>query len=881
MSERRAGWLAVAALCLLPLVWLWPSVFGARTFVPYDLAEFPPASLSLTEAEHAAVAGGKNHDVTEVPVWFVPELELARDELRAGRAPTWNPHARGGTPLHAHGLIGLCYPPNWVALLAADPAARLGLVAWINLALGGLLAFGLLRELGVPLLAAWFGAALFELSAPMATNAYFWMRLASFVWLPGVLWTLLRLARDERLRPAPLAAGAGAFAMTWLGGFPPFAATTTMFAGGFWLWLVGERWRQRSLRDAARLGARLAVALLLGGLLALPQVLPSLQFFPHSARPTNPTQRDIAGSAFEAYGLTGYLAPDLISHPSATHEVPYPQSALALLLNDRCDAGGKAVVPNYNYTEYAVFAGTLGFLLALAGAAAARGRRRAFALTAWLLAFGLARFVPGVNLLFHLPVVENVWPMRWLAPATLMVAWLAALGFERMQQPGRRLPFVVGSLALALAFVVALLSQLPAAWHEGDNTWAPRRIAERFGVTVQGVVDHVQAGAPPGLDRFAASFARAAEQGAHAALWLGLAAVLLFAVGGVQSPRVRAWLLRLGAALTVLQLALHGASLTAGCERTHPTGTAVHTFLREQAHAAAPAGGFTIVRASAEPGLPAQLPPGELMAPGVRDLHFYTHYDGRSAQPLAALLGPHWGPIAAAKGYLTLSLPDALPTAHEPEPRPAYAFASPLEHPLLDLLGVRYVLATEPLQHAGARVGPALRGPRGEFFVYERPHPLPRAFTVPALRTLPSDADIVAALADPQLAPRAAALVLAAEAPAARAAPAAATPRAVRFVTDHPTTIELEVGPGDAPWLVLTDTFLPGWSATVDGEPVPIWRANHSQRVVPLHERACRVRFVYSCPGLVPGFAAAALAIAALLALALWARRRRSDAAAG
>ena len=30
---------------------------------------------------------------------FLPELELARDELRAGRLPTWNAHARGGAPL--------------------------------------------------------------------------------------------------------------------------------------------------------------------------------------------------------------------------------------------------------------------------------------------------------------------------------------------------------------------------------------------------------------------------------------------------------------------------------------------------------------------------------------------------------------------------------------------------------------------------------------------------------------------------------------------------------------------------------------------------------------------------------------------------------------
>jgi hypothetical protein len=598
-------------------------------------------------------------------------------------------------------------------------------------------------------------------------------------------------------------------------------------------------------------------------------VLPSLLFFPHSARTTAPSEQDIAGSAFDAFGLVGYVAPDLIAPPTAADHVPYTQSPLALLLTRRTDLTGKQELPNYNYTEYAVFTGTLGLLLAVAGAFAARGRRRGFTLVAYAFALGLALYLPGLRLLFGLPLVQNVWPMRWLAPATLLVAWLAALGCERLAQAGRRLPFALGTLALLLAATTFGLLRLPAAAQAADPAWAPQRIAERFGVGVQDVRNHVQDDG-----RFAATFARAAEQGTHAALWMLLAAGLLFAIGSVRTPRARTWLLRLGAAATVLQLGWHGAALTPGCALRQPTDTAAHAFLRERARDAAADGGFTIVRASREPKLPDQLPPGELMAPGVRDLHFYSHYDGRSAQPIAAMLGPHWGPLTAAKGYLVLSLPDTLPTPSEPSPESPYAFGSPLEHPLLDLLGVRFVLSTDVLQHAGARVGPALRGPRGEFCVYERPHPLPRAFTVPVLRTLPGDTEVIAALVDPQLAPRAQAFVVAADAPPEAAAAVHASPRDVRFVTDHPTAMELEVGPGRAPWLVLADTFLPGWSATVDGEPVPIRRANHSQRVVPLHEGACRVRFVYTCPGLVPGLGLAALAGSVLLALSIWSHRR-------
>jgi len=873
--KDRAVQVAVLTLCLLPLLWLWPSVFGGRTFVPYDLAEFPPASLLLTPEQYEATRDGANHDVTEPPPWFVPEMKLAGDELRSGRLPTWNPHARTGAPLHAHGLIGLCYPPNWIALFAHDPASRLVVLAWISTALGGLFAFGLLRRVGLSVLPAWFGAMLFQLSGPMAANSFFWMRLASYVWLPGVLWALLCLARGDRMRPGPLCAVAVSFAMTWLGGFPPFAITTSVFAGFLLLWLVGERVVAGARAEAARLGLRLGCGLLLGALLAMPQVLPSMQFFAQSARTTDPKLAEIAGSAFETYGLSGYLVPDLVSHPTLTAEMPYALAPMALLLNTHL-ADGKPAEPNYNYTEYAVFVGTLGFLLACAGAVRGRGQLRAFAITAFVLSMGLALFLPGVNLLFLLPVIKNVAPMRWLAPATLVVAWLAALGFDRLREHTRRLPLALVAAAFALAGLVLYATGRPAA----DPAAAVQCIAEHFGVTNEKVVEHVHPDKPP-FDRFARAFDHARHEGREAASWLALIGGLLAGLAFARGAPLRQGLLLAGCGLTALQLGWHGATVTRGVLLAQPTDTPVHAFLRERASEAAADGGFAILRASVEPALPSQLPPGQLMVPGIRDLHFYTHYDAHSAEPICELLGRWWGKQTAAKGYLTLSLPDALPTPSERaaaargEPVATYAFASPLEHPLLDLLGVRYVLATEPLAHAGTRVGPELRGPSGEFFVFERPHALPRAFTVNELRALPTDAEVLRALVDPGFEPRAAAYALAADL-ADPAPPRAsdAAQRPVRFVSDLATAVELDVGAGGAPWLVLADTFLPGWVAMIDGVETPILRVNHSQRAVRLPAGPCRVHFAYTCPGLRMGTMLAGIATAALLAAAIYGRYR-------
>jgi uncharacterized membrane protein YfhO len=96
----------------------------------------------------------------------------------------------------------------------------------------------------------------------------------------------------------------------------------------------------------------------------------------------------------------------------------------------------------------------------------------------------------------------------------------------------------------------------------------------------------------------------------------------------------------------------------------------------------------------------------------------------------------------------------------------------------------------------------------------------------------------------------------------------------VRFVTDLATAVELDVGAGDAPWLVLADTFLPGWVATIDGADTPILRVNHSLRAVKLPAGPCRVHFAYTCPGLRMGTLLAGIATAALLAAALYSRHR-------
>jgi hypothetical protein len=69
-------------------------------------------------------------------------------------------------------------------------------------------------------------------------------------------------------------------------------------------------------------------------------------------------------------------------------------------------------------------------------------------------------------------------------------------------------------------------------------------------------------------------------------------------------------------------------------------------------------------------------------------------------------------------------------------------------------------------------------------------------------------------------------------------------------------------------FLLLADTFYPGWTAQVDGTPTPVYRANISVRSIQLPKGRHEVRFTYSAPGFSRGLRITLLAVSILL---LWA----------
>lgn len=201
---------------------------------------------------------------------------------------------------------------------------------------------------------------------------------------------------------------------------------------------------------------------------------------------------------------------------------------------------------------------------------------------------------------------------------------------------------------------------------------------------------------------------------------------------------------------------------------------------------------------------------------------------------------------------------------------------------VLRMNNVRYVLSPWELEGAGT----PLVDPSSPMRIYELRDALPRAFVVGSAYLAPDDAraseHILLERFDPTeevVLTRAPAglSTLAPEKPdaAPTASPGAATIRSYRateVVIDTDTT-----RPG---FLVTSDTYFPGWQATIDGEPTKIHRANVNGRAVSLPAGKHTVTFKYAPKSLrLGGFLSLGAAAALVVATALLARGGRVRAA--
>jgi Bacterial membrane protein YfhO len=180
----------------------------------------------------------------------------------------------------------------------------------------------------------------------------------------------------------------------------------------------------------------------------------------------------------------------------------------------------------------------------------------------------------------------------------------------------------------------------------------------------------------------------------------------------------------------------------------------------------------------------------------------------------------------------------------------------------LGLLGVTHLL-----QH---RRDPPLNGfelayEGPDARVYRNPDGLPRAFLVDRQQMAGSADAARDAIADPRLEVRRVAVV---EDPVDGLRAGDGSPGEARIATYEDERVVVETDADRRALLVLTDTWFPGWKATVDGDEVPIERVDYLIRGVPVPAGAHTVEFRYEPASWRVGWIVSLLALLTILTAA-------------
>jgi len=789
-AKRSQPWIPISVIVILPLVLFWPLVFGGKVLY---------WGTPLLQ--------------------FYPWRKLAVDIIRSGHVPLWNHYLGNGTPLAANLQSAVFYPLNLIYLVVPVERA-MGYSVVLHVILAGLFMYLYGRTIRLSGFASLVAALSYMFSGFLVSRLGFLSVASATPWLPLLFCLTERLVSKRRLSSVLLLGLAiglqllSGHAQLWYYGL--WAVAAHVLARGWQMAKEGIPSRSYVLHLAMRTWLLLALAVLVGLGVSAVQLLPTAELALLSPRQSGAEYEFAMTYSFWPWRLITLLAPDFFGNPA------------------RGDYWGYA-----NYWEDCGYIGVLPLLLALIAISIYLGKKRGqragpprvthhaslilffslLSLLSLLLAMGknlplyplVFRWVPGFDF-FQAPA-------RFLYLYTLGMATLAGLGAELMV-PCRKLERVSGygvvvGLAILLAMVaVKLLPLLPVK------------------------LTFVSA-----LTRFAALLAIASLlllYRGRAEFWAretGPMIKLPYRLG--LSPLVL-WQ-TLVIAFIAADLIIFGHALNPTTEpRLYELPTISGAFLQRED------GGhrvFIFSRSDYDLKFEKYLlfddfgpsDVGWLM--GLRETLMPNLTIGEglfSANNFDPLVVGHYERLVQEidKGLPWWVDPDLGQTVDETR-------LSVALH-LLSLMNVKYILDYGEIPGLDLIFADGVR-------IYRNDGALPRAYVVSQARVISDDEELLAELLSQAFDPRRIVLLRPARSQGAISYPSIPYPSSLIPLSPEysPNTVKIEVALDQDGYLVLSDTYYPGWRAYVDGEEKETLRANYAFRAVPMESGQHTVLFKY------------------------------------
>ncbi|MEW8029154.1 MAG: hypothetical protein AB2792_12320 [Candidatus Thiodiazotropha sp.] len=202
-------------LSLIAVVMLGANPLAGETIAPFDILTRLPGWKNT-----GIVSPVKHHKHSDVLDYKLPSWRFAREKLRQGELPLWNPHVLGGEPLLLLITRSIVTPAFAAYAAIDDEGVGLYVSALLNLlviSVGGYLLF---FSLTANRLAALIGAVAFGYSG-FNLSWFHWHHVNTSIWIPWMLFFALRLLQSGDVRHLPWMAFSSMLMI--LGGFPTVA----------------------------------------------------------------------------------------------------------------------------------------------------------------------------------------------------------------------------------------------------------------------------------------------------------------------------------------------------------------------------------------------------------------------------------------------------------------------------------------------------------------------------------------------------------------------------------------------------------------------------------------------------------------------------------
>lgn len=834
---RGRGWREVGLLAILPLLvsfaMLWPALLGQGVLASTDLVTNDPFIGEGQPGIQPPIAA--NPMINDPVDQFIPWRLYARNELRAGRFPLWNPYNAFGTHFHANYQSQVLSPFN-ILWLALPPVWGLGLIAALKWALMGLGMGLLLRRLGLGMPAAVFGSVAAQLMGPMVAWLQ-WPHTEALAWMPWLMLAALGWIDTRRLVWLALF---GAFvAAEMLAGHIETAFYSFALAGAFILAATG----------ASNLSSKqkwLALAGLLGvGVLGLG--IAAAQFLPLLG---------ILTSTWQWVAREG----------STVHLASLPPQAALTFLSPNGFGWADAWRGPLNWIEINGYVGALTLLLVVWGLAAAlfsrhvadarsgdsflqrlgealSPRKPLFWTLAVVTGISMAYGIPPLSFLRNLPGFSSSLNFRLIAVGDVGLIVLAAMGLHRLLEhpvpsreyrvgparPGARYS-LLGALIFAVAGVAFLMDGV-RVWFVGS------RDAEAY----------MQAWKMWGGVLFCsgAALILARQAGLLRARTLAVLAVLLILLDMAKAN----WNFNVASPINTFYPSNEMTDFLA--QRGITERVAINAFWAET---------------------------NRLMSYRIADVRYYDPAVDNRYRTFMRIMSPR--------------------TFSSPYPDyPIHVFLDEPSATLLSLVGVKWLVTTsnfnpnawQPVPEEGQIYAPWVN--RNNFVAWENRYANPYAYLARRIRTVPDEPAARQRMKEIELEEIDEATV---EHPAGLPADVASASNgqplteaeigSLEAIANIPGTIRVKSRTEKPRLLVVNESWSEGWRARVDGAETPIYRVNYIAQgvVVPPGER--EVVFSYDPPIFKVGLVVSGVSLLGwlgLLAVGLrqWRRdgRRRSE----